>query len=253
MDYQSSASLRSALEGQDILISVLGKVALSSQTLLISAAVAAGVSRIIPSEFGSDLRNHMVRQFPTYQPKIAVEEKLEQHRTDSGVSYTLIFTNVLLDWGLVDGFVMDPRSRVVKLYDGGKNLFSTTTLATVGRAVVAVVDNCHLTSNRAVYIQDIATTQAELVEMAQEATANDGGKDWTIEAIDTAELEAESWSGFKQGLFTPKVFFGFAARAAFASGYGGHFQILDNELLGIRQMQREDLREFVHRVVRRVD
>ena len=50
---------------------------MAAQPRLIEAAVAANVKRIIPSEFGGDLKNSRCRCFATYQPKIEVEKQLE--------------------------------------------------------------------------------------------------------------------------------------------------------------------------------
>lgn len=249
VDYESFESLRGALEGQDILISVLGKAALAAQPLLINAAVAANVKRIIPSEFGSDLKNPKTRCFPTYQLKVEAEEQLERCWAESGVSYTLIYNNTLLDWGLSDGLLMNPLDRTVKLYDDGEAVFSTTTMATVGRSVVGVLENFRETQNRAVYIHDIAITQNELVEMAREATKNDGGKEWTITRLDTARLEAAALSDLEKGLLSPTIFYGFAVRAAFADGYGGQFKNVDNEMLGVGLMSKQAVRDLVFEIV----
>ena len=52
VDYASEESLTAALQGQDALISTLANKVISSQDILIKAAIAAFVYRIIPSEFG---------------------------------------------------------------------------------------------------------------------------------------------------------------------------------------------------------
>ena len=245
VDYDNFEDLRLALQGHDVLISALGKPGLVSQPKLIDAAVAAHVQRIIPSAFGGDLKNAKCRQFPTYRSKIEAEEQLERHRAQSGTSYTYIFNSTLLDWGLTQGFLMSPQDRVMRIYDGGDTPFSTTTMATVGRAVVAVLDHYEETANRAIYIHDIAITQNELAAMALEATKSFSGKEWLVKHENTAELEAEAKAEWKEGVFSSKVFYGFTVRAAFAEGYGGHFKAVDNELLGIPEMNMAQVRDVV--------
>jgi uncharacterized protein YbjT (DUF2867 family) len=250
VDYNSDESLRGALQGHDVLVSALGKTALDLQPRLIDAAVMAGVQRIIPSEFGGDLRNQKTRQFPTYRSKVLVEEQLERLWTQSGVSYTLIFTNCLLDWGLSakGATLLNPSDRTIRLYDGGNKKFSTTSMATVGRAVVAVLDHYDETANRPVYIHDIVITQKELLEMAKEVTAGDG-KDWVVSHVDTAKAEAEAYSALKEPVRDMKLFYGFAIRGAFGEGYGGHFLNTDNELLGIKEMEIGQVKEVVRKSV----
>jgi hypothetical protein len=52
-DYNDAAFLTKALTGQDALVLAVASGSLDTQKNLIDAAVAAGVKRIIPSEFGS--------------------------------------------------------------------------------------------------------------------------------------------------------------------------------------------------------
>jgi len=236
-----------SLLGQDVLISALGKTALAFQPRLFEATNAAGVKRIIPSDFGGDLAHPMTRQFPTYRPKVQVEEQLERYRQESGMSYTLIFTNCLLDWSMSPegALLLNPADRTVNLYDGGSHKFSTTSMVTVGKAVVAVLDKYEETANRGVYIQDVAVTQHELLQLAKEVTAADGGPEWAVSHVDTAQLEHAARSDWQTGGRSFKVFYGFAVRGAFAPGYGGHFVNCDNELLGIKEMETDQLRELI--------
>ena len=251
VDYNSDESLRCALHGHDVLVSALGKNALDLQPRLIDAAVSAGVRRIIPSEFGGDLRNHKTRKFPTYRSKVMVEEQLERLRLQSGLSYTLIFTSCLLDWGLssTHATLLNPSNRTIRLYDGGDKQFSATSIATLANAVVAVLHHYEETANRAIYIHDVVITQNELLEMAREATAGDGGKDWVISHVDTAKAEAEAYSALKRSANDTKIFYGFAIRGAFGEGYGGHFLNTDNELLGIKEMDIAQVKELVRKAV----
>src|ERR1700726_2267026 len=57
VDFTSLDSLKSALAGQDAVVSAVGMRGLESQLLLVDAAASAGVKRFIPSEFGSNLEN----------------------------------------------------------------------------------------------------------------------------------------------------------------------------------------------------
>ena len=247
VDYDSDQSLRSALQGHDVLVSALGKKALCLQPRLIDAAVAVGVERIIPSEYGGNLRNPKTRQFPTYRSKVLVEELLERHHLHSGISYSFIYNNCFLDWGIsaTGGTLLNPSTRSVRLYDGGDVKFSATTMATVGRAVVAVLDHYDETANRTVYVHDIVITQNQLLEMAREATSGDGGKDWDCSDVDTAAAEAASYTAFEKNPADPTIFYGFAIRGAFGQGYGGHFVDSDNEMLGIKEMTLSQVKDLV--------
>ncbi len=53
VDYNSVESLANALRGQDVIVTTTSAEALSNQKPIIDAAIAAGVKRFIPSDFGS--------------------------------------------------------------------------------------------------------------------------------------------------------------------------------------------------------
>lgn len=251
VNYESDESLFQALQGQDVLVSALGKTALSLQGRLVDAAVIAGIRRIIPSEFGANLTNPLTRKFPTYRPKVLVEEQLEQYRQQRGISYTFIYCNCLLDWGLSHPgrMLLDPNERSIRLYDGGNVKFSTTSMPTVAKAVVAVLDHYQETANRHLFIHDVVITQNELLTMAREVTAGDGGKEWDILPVDTAQAEVDAYENFKLDPRSQQAFYAFAARGAFGEGYGGCFRKNDNELLGIPEMDLAQVKEIVRACV----
>jgi hypothetical protein len=281
VDYSSLDSLVTALQNQEVLVSALAKVALGNELLLIDAAFLANVQRVVPSEFGGDLLNQRTRQFPNYRDKILVQDRLKLYRRRTGpsMSYTLVFNNVLLDWSLTSGLILDPHMRLMHRYNDGNTMFSTTLVSTVGHAVAGVLENFQATENRAVYIQDLAITQNELLSIikseieslshktttpAQPAEAetssairstNDGlpvgsvarslRSDWKLVVIDTARAVKEAQQEIAAGASPSKLFYSFATQGAFVDGYGGHFQCLDNELLGVRGLSKEGLRAVI--------
>lgn len=251
VDYESHDSLVSALQGQDVLVSALGKVGLHHQARLVDAAVTANVRRIIPSEFGANLKNPKTRMFPTYAPKVHLENQLTRSCEQSNLSYTLIYTNCLFDWAIASNgaLLVDPSKRIVKMYDGGNNKFSTTSMATVGHAVVAVLDRFDETANRAICVHDMAISHMQLLELVKEVTAEDGGQEWSVVHINTEEAQAQAQAALEKGASPIDVFYGFAVRAAFAPGYGGHFSRCDNEFLGLKGMGRDEMKGLMRQVL----
>lgn len=286
VDYSSFDSLVLALQGQDVLISALSKFALASERLLIDAAYTAKVKRLIPSEFGANLLNLKTRALPNYKHKVEIEEilfEMCQNDKQSCMSYTLVFNNVLLDWSLFGGLILDARNREIRKYDDGDTLFSTTRISTVGRAVAAILQNYDETANRAVYIQDIAITQNELVAIIQDeyikllfsdsqaaSGSNSGTYDelpteggvsvpfndlcsqrLVVTHVNTASMEQKARDDVSKGAPVDTLFYCFAARAAFCSEYGGYFEHTDNNLLGLKGLCREDLRGVVREALLR--
>ncbi len=101
VDYASFESIKEALQGQDAVVSVVGTGAIAVQRLFVDAAVAAGVRRFVPSEFGVNTRK--VRGTPiggVLKGKIAVVDYLEEvvAKGESELTWTGVATGLFFDW-----------------------------------------------------------------------------------------------------------------------------------------------------------
>ncbi|KAJ6438252.1 oxidoreductase CipA-like [Purpureocillium lavendulum] len=243
VDYTSVPGLTAAVKGQDAVISVLTTSAMELQLGLIEACIAAGVKRFIPSEFGSDCGNPLASKLPVYQPKIAVHKALqEQARAHPDFTYTLVRNGVFLDWSLNRNFIVNFASDTPSFYDGGDRPFSTTTLATIGQAVIGVLRHFEETKNRVVFVRDLVTTQRKVLTIAQRLAPE---RKWTPVTVNTADLAAASEEKYANGDFSLEASIGFLMRAIFAEGYGSVFDKVDNELLGIAGKTDADLEDLV--------
>jgi nucleoside-diphosphate-sugar epimerase len=241
VDYSSLPSLTEALTGQDALVSSLATLAVPTQKLLIDAAVAANVKRIIPSEFGCDLKNPLARALPVYAGKVQIEEYLKSLAISGSISYTIVYCGPFLDWGLRNGFFLDFKNRSAEIYDGGDQLISVSRLGTAGKAVRRILTHPRETADRAVWVKDIDVSQNQLVALASALTP---GEEWKITKVDTAALEKECNEKLAKGEVDGKVMFGFVKRAIFGAGYGGKFEYDHNQVLGIKGLTRPDLEEL---------
>ncbi|TVY91600.1 Pinoresinol reductase [Lachnellula willkommii] len=223
-DTTSVESVTAAFQGQDAVVSAVGTEGLQGQNVLIDAAIAAGVKRFLPSEFGSDLANpkHL-------QEAIAAKP---------GLTYTYVVNGPFLDWGLHRGFLLDTKEGKPKIYDDGKTVFSATTLASVGQAVVGVLSHYEETKNRFVYVRDIDISQKRLLEIAQKVAPE---KKWEPVSVSTADIEKSSNEGVARGEFTAPVLVGYLFRGIFGEGYGNKWEKDDNALLGITGKTEADV------------
>ena len=239
VDYDSLDSLTSALEGHDAFVSTLASSAIDVQIRLIDAAIAAGVKRFIPSEFGSDTRNELARKMPVFASKVKIQEYLEKKvEENNDFTYTCIMTSAFFDWGLKVGFLLGKE-----MYDGGERRFSVTRLETIGKAVAAVLKKSQEMRNRDVYVHDAVVTQKQLAKMS--------GKKWEAEETSTEVVEKNAYAelGKAQPNFDSAMF-GFIKRIIWGGKYGGEFKKVDNDLLGIRMMTEEEIeasvKEYIH-------
>ena len=243
VDYESLDSLADALQGQDAVISTLASLAIANQLLLVEAAAKAGVKRFIPSEFGSNLLNEKTRALPVYKDKIAVQDALQKEAAVGGMSYTLVFNGPFLDWGVMVGFIVNLKARSVDLYDGGDRMFSSTTLASIGKAVAGVLKQPEETKNRAVYVQDTATTLRKMAAMGKKAT---GSTDWKEPVVPVDELLGQAWAELGKAQPNPDNFvMNFIKAGIWGEGYGCHFHQTDNELLGLKELSDVEVQDLL--------
>lgn len=247
VDYTSVPDLTAALTGQDAVVSVLATSAMEAQPPLIEASAAAGVKRFIPSEFSSNIENPRAVTLPVYASKIAVHQVIRQQARDNPrFTYTLIRNGPFLDWGLAFGFFLNLKEESTPFYDGGDRPFSTTTLATIGQAVVGVLRHPEETRNRAVFVHDLVTTQRKMLAITQEVAPD---RKWTPADVSTADMETIARDKYANGKVDLEASIGFLCRSVFGEGYGGEFQEVDNQLLGIPLKTDADLKEIVRAVL----
>ena len=227
--------MTSALKGQDAVISTLGAFAPHLQLNVINAAIAAGVSRIIPSEFGSDNTNPKAKALPVYRDKVAAQDFLKAAAAKGQVTYNLIFNGPILDWGLMVGFLIDAKNQKAELYDGGDVPFSATTGASIGKAVIGALSHPEETKNRPVYVQDAVVTQNQLIKLAKKLGQNGT---WDTKVVETEGLEQSGYVELgklvKGEEADPTWPYNFIKRAVWGEGFGGQFPKVDNELLGVK-------------------
>ncbi|OTA65790.1 NAD(P)-binding protein [Hypoxylon sp. EC38] len=243
VDYDSIESLESALKGQDALVSAMAFEAIHMQKNLVDAAAKSGVKRMIPSEYGNDLMNPKLAAFPIYQPKIAIRQRCEQKAAENpSFSWTTIHNASFLgpDWTL--DFIVDVKNRSADIKDGGDVLFCATTYDDIAQAVIGILTHLDETANRPVRISSINTTQNELVAIAKELGATDG---WKLTYSKTEDLESEALRRWAEGDHSEEVIAMFINRAFIGKGWGGYFPVLDNELLGIKGLNREELKAII--------
>lgn len=241
VDYDSFDSLKAALEGQDAIISTVTTLAVESQIKLVDAAIAAGVSRFVPSEFGSNLDNASVRALPVFTKKVQIQDYLIEKSKSTPITYTFVYNSAFLDWGISHGFLLNVSSPNPQIVDGGVAEFSTTTLASVADALVGLVSHPEETKNRAVYIHDTITTQKKLLELAQKAAPE---RKWEPVDVKLSDLVAKANERLAKGLYDMETFAPYLFQAILGPKSEAKFEKTDNELLGVKGVTDEDIVEL---------
>ncbi|KAJ4327145.1 hypothetical protein N0V84_002407 [Fusarium piperis] len=242
VDYSSLESLTAALKGQDVVVSTLTTLAVATQETLIDAAVAAGVKRFLPSEFGSNLDVPSVRALPLFSAKVAIQDKLKALAKEGKISYTFVYNSIFFDWGLSHNFFIDFSKAEATLFDGGNTEFSTTTLGSIADAVVGVVSHPEETKNRVVYIQDTVLTQNKILELAKKANPD---KTWTVKEAALDDIINTANERLAKGLLDWETFGAYLYRALYDPNSVPKYPKLDNELLGVKGKTDEEVYELI--------
>jgi len=186
------AALEEALKGQDVVVATVSGSKTELQRKLADAAVAAGVQRFIPADFGScEAGNERAKELV---PFYYVEKlKLRRHLQDlaeknPGFSWTALVCGHFFDWE--PKFLhIDIAARRAALLDDGNVKASASTLGQVGKATAKVLESADKAEmrNRTLYVQSFCVTQRQVLEAFERAT----GTKWEVEMFDSAKFLAD--------------------------------------------------------------
>ncbi|KAK6829328.1 2'-hydroxyisoflavone reductase [Apiospora arundinis] len=259
VDYTSVSDLTAALRGIDAVISTTGSDGFAGQTVLIDAAIAAGVRRFLPSEFGSDLSVPATQALPVLYPKVQVakylEAKIRELGEGSTFTYTYVYNSVFLNWGLDVGFLADLRSASPPAVWGSGDIpFAATTLESVSDAVVGVLTHPAETANRAVHVASTTDlTQNKIIKLVAELDLP-GKEAWksgkpaaNLEIEDVvAKAEQELAAGAAPG---PGNMVPFLIRSIWNPAYSSGRWGADNKLLGVTEITEEGIKEIIRKIL----
>ncbi|KAF2499643.1 isoflavone reductase [Lophium mytilinum] len=171
-DYSDVSALVAAFKGQDAVVATLAAPALGDQPKFIDAAIAAGVKRFIPSEFGSDTASAALRKaVPAFEGKKAIVDYLKTKEKE--ISWSAVITGAFFDWGVKVGFLgPNLQTKTADVIDNGTAPFTATNLATIGKAVVSILQHEAETKNQYVYISSFNTSQAEVVSLVEKLSGD---------------------------------------------------------------------------------
>lgn len=236
-------SLTAALEGIDGLVSTVAGAAIENQTVLIDAAIAAGVKRFIPSEYGSCTTNRKLAGFPVYASMFKIRQYLQEKAEAGKLTWTVLACGGFLDFLLGGPTFLDFATHKVTLFDEGDNRVSSTSLPNVGKAIVGIMKNFDATKNKIVRTSEVIVTQNKLLRIAEGLRPD---IKWEISKVQTSAMLKEGLDGVSVGDFSPPVIMKIVTGTALAGDlYGSAYDETDNELLGVTELTEEDLKKLV--------
>ena len=228
-DY-STESLRKEFQGQDAVVSATSTFSTDQQNRLIDAAIAAGVKRFLPSDYGFDTSDiEVVNLVPPASGKVDTIAYLRA-KEDQGLSWTSVSCGALFDWALRQPGHLgwNIPARTATIFDGGDVPLEFTNLEQVGRAVAAVLSPKHYdsTANTYVYINSFTITQNQILGHLERLTGetfaitratSKGLAEHGLQLLQ--EIKEKGWSG--PGSYPPGAI---EVITAGIHGYGGFNQ-----------------------------
>lgn len=248
--YEDEPFLLSALQGQDVLVLLLGIQAMPLQEAFIRAAAKAGVTWVLPTEFGSDITPSKLR---AESSMLQAKHKYRDLSEELGLKWIAIVNNPWLDMTLpIGAWGVDFKRRTAKLYNGGNTKMITTTIEATGKGTAGVLSlpEAELAEykNSALYLQSFRISQRDLLQSAFRITGTTE-TDWKIEVVDAAEAvkvaNAEAAQGNHMAGLT--AFFVNHLREGYGGDYGD--KVGDMRKLGIGP---EDLDRILKETIEKV-
>ncbi|KAI9148773.1 Isoflavone reductase [Paramyrothecium foliicola] len=244
VDFKSGDDLKSAFTGQDAVVSVVGAPAFADQPTMIDAALAAGVKRFLPSEYGGRLDGPDVETTgfgKMVASKIRTLEYLKRKaQVHPEFTWTAIATGLGLDFCLPTGAIaFNKDNKSATIYDSGDERIQAVSIAFIGETVAAVLRNPEQTANRYINVVEFETSANELLQLVESAS----GAKWTVTRSTSVEEEKIGQEKLAQGDYSAFVNFLRSYFLADGSGRAPKEDQYNNEELGLH---RGDLRAFIN-------
>ncbi|KAF9880338.1 NmrA-like family protein [Colletotrichum karsti] len=256
LDVTDTEALSSAFKGQDAVISAApDPIAFSAQKPWIDAAIAAGVKRIFPSEYSTNLDSLLAETLPIVTDKVRTRRYLDEEVSKTGgkSSWSSInngpFFDLVLSFG---GLGPDFRKKTAKWHNGGGNLVGVTRLPDIAETISKILrDENGLykeAENKSVYIHSAAVSEKQLTQIAEKVT----DQKFEVKELDVEKIYQEATAKFEKG--DKSVMMLFYYQMMYGKGYGGSesFQEMSwNEKLGLKTLTEEEIEEIVRETAKK--
>ena len=127
------------------------------------------------------------------------------------------------------------------LFDGGDVQLSATILDDIGKAVAVSLLKVDQVRNKDLRVHTAVITQNQLLAYAKEAAPD---REFKVVRLNSEELAKAAMERYNNGDTSRENMRSFIVRIVFGNGLG-LFTKTDNDLLGIRQWNDDEVKEFV--------
>ncbi|KAK0629564.1 hypothetical protein B0T17DRAFT_190116 [Bombardia bombarda] len=241
-DTYPTADLILAFKSQDAVVNCMTTSSVSEQYRIIDAAIAAGVRRYSPSEYGLNNANAAAQALSSsvFAAKGAVQAYLKEKAAEGRIEWMSIASGMWVAWAIPHDFMgMHVRKRRFEMFDDGEGRVSCSSEANTAKAiVVGLTTRVKETRNRVVYLQDYSVSQRELFAEVERQV---GGEKFEVDVFDSLKRAAEKKEEVREG--SVQAVYDLVNIGFMTGRYGGFFEkegeIL-NEVLGLERTTLEE-------------
>ncbi|KAK3949717.1 hypothetical protein QBC32DRAFT_266174 [Pseudoneurospora amorphoporcata] len=206
VDYSSPSSLQSAFKGQDAVVSVLATAAVQEQKKIVDAAIAAGVKRFVPSEFGVNTRQKGVEKTKIGELLAGKREVVDYliQKEGTGLTWTGLSTGFFFESALSNGLTgIDAKNGKATIIDSGTELWPASLQSHIGRAVSEILRHPDLTKNSYLSTASFNVSQNQLLAITEELT----GKKLSVTHVDSKDIHKNGEEKLAKGDYSAFVDF----------------------------------------------
>ncbi|KAI1080824.1 isoflavone reductase family protein [Whalleya microplaca] len=200
-DINDHSLVLKAYEGFDTVVSAVGRNAIEKQIDLIQLAESCNtITRFIPSEYGTDIEyDGSSSNEKPHQKKLKVRAYIKS--SVSELRYTYLVTGPFADL-YMGNMANEPRvgsfdveNKRAQILGDGKGQISLTTMADVGRLLVAVLLHPEASDNRAIKVNSFTTTPNEILAEFERQTE----LKWDTSYTSLTDLKAYEEAAWQEG------------------------------------------------------
>lgn len=195
-DVASEHDVKKAYQGIDIVVSAVGRGAILTQIELIKwASETPAVKRFFPSEFGTDIEHNS--RSPNEKPHQLKLKVRAYAKTVPNLHFTYLVTGPYSDWYMTkntqdDLSTFDVKGKRAVLLGDGNGKVAFTTMADVGRLLVAAVLHPSAEEHKILIVNSFTATPNEIVAEFEKQT----GAKWDVSYTSLEklkEIEKAAW------------------------------------------------------------
>lgn len=244
VDLSSEADLAAAFKGQDVVVSAMPYPRLASDKIWMNAAISAGVKRIVPSEFSTNLETKLSQALPIVTDKIEIRKYVEDLASSGKIEWTSVSNGpFLLPFVWLSGWMgTGLSSKVTTLHDGGDKIVCTSTLERIGEGVARSLlpEHAEATKNKPIYVYSTTMSERKMTTLASKLA----GIYFKENNLSIDAITQDAFKAYEKGDESKKS--NFYIPFCFGDGYGGDYRYsASNELLGLKEMTDAEVEEMV--------